>query len=253
VRDLSGHIAGWLELVGSLGDDGSVWSEAGVSCAVSGIPGPMLNGGVAGPSASLDAVEQALSQLRASGLPWSWFVLPQTPTGVIGLVVAAGASEYGSRAPWMEGERAALPAPEVPVGIETREALEEADVRVWAETLQQVYQTPDASRDSWIAAARRRDTVKPQFRLWTLLSASQPIAITLGFVADGIVAQLGVGVVPGERGRGYGRLVTLIPPAELEAPIAGQWASPDGERLYRRLGMIRDGWVMRYLGGVAGW
>lgn len=208
----------------------------------------MFNAGVAGPGASLESVDDALGELRENGLPWFWFVLPQTPSEVSERVAAAGARAFDERAPWMEIERTALPPPDPPTGVSIVEALAEPEVRSWAETLRTIYGFPDVGRDSWIAAALRRDAAAPQFRLWTIVSDESPVAVTLGFVADGIVAQFGVGVPAEQRGRGYGRLVTLVPPSQLDAPVAGHWATPDGERLYGRLGMTTDGWVTRHLG-----
>jgi hypothetical protein len=251
MRDLAPHVAGWLELVGSLDGDARSKREGGVTWSLTDIPWPMFNAGVAEAGADVGVVEAALAELVASGLPWFWFALPQTPRSVVERVAASGAVAFDERAPWMEAERAALPAPAPPDGVSVVEATDDESVREWALTLQAAYGFPDAGRDSWISAGLRRDIARPQFRLWTVVSAGRPVAVTLGFVSDGIVAQFGVGVLDEQRGKGYGRLVTLVPPAELEAPVAGHWATPDGERLYGRLGMRTDGWVTRYLGGMA--
>lgn len=251
MRDLARHIAGWLELVGSLEGDARWHREGGVTWSLTDIPWPMFNAGVAEGTADIEVVEAAVAEVAASGQPWFWFVLPQTPTAIVERVTASGAVAFDERAPWMEIKRTALPAPETADAVRVREAADEETVREWALTLQAAYGFPDGARESWIAAALRRNTESPQFRLWTVLADGRPVAVTLGFVSDGIVAQFGVGVVEEERGKGYGRLVTLVPPAELEAPLAGHWATPDGERLYERLGMSSDGWVTRYLGGMA--
>ena len=250
MRDLSDHIAGWLELVGSLDGDARAQTEGGVTWAITDIPWPMFNAAIARPGADPDLVDEVIAELRGTGLPWFWFVVPQTPESVVEQLTSAGAIAFDHEAPWMETERTALPAPEAADGVEVFEATDPDGVRTWAETLQAAYGFPDAGRDSWTDASLRRDSESPQFRLWTVASEGKPVAVTLGFVADGIVAQFGVGVLEEERGRGFGRLVTLIPPAEMEAPVAGHWATPDGEVLYERLGMTTDGWVTRYLGGM---
>lgn len=251
MRDLSPHIAGWLSLVGSLHGDARVTSADGVTWSVTDIPWPMFNAGVAAATADPDTVDAALAELDAKGLPWFWFVLPRTPPYVLARIGASGATPFDERAPWMEIPRAELPAPGPASGVTVAEALEDGAVRAWAQTLQDSHGFPDAGRDSWIDAALRRDAAAPQFRLWTVLDHGGPAAITLGFVAAGIVGQFGVGVLPGRRGTGLGRLVTLIPPAALDAPVAGHWATPDGERMYAKLGMRANGWVTRYLGGTA--
>lgn len=251
MRDLSPHIAGWLSLVGSLHGDARATSADGVTWSVTDIPWPMFNAGVAAPTADPDTVDAALTELHAKGLPWFWFVLPLTPPEVVERIAEAGAAPFDERAPWMEIPCAELPAPDPASGVTVAEALADDAVRAWAQTLQATYGFPDAGRDSWIDAALRRSSATPQFRIWTVLDDGEPAAITLGFVADGIVGQFGVGVVPDRRGRGLGRLVTLVPPAALDAPVAGHWATPDGERLYAKLGMKVDGWVTRYLGGAA--
>ncbi len=251
MRDLNNHIAGWLDLVGSLRGDARSHTKDGVTWALTDIPWPMFNAAIAAPDCNLSEVDAALDELQASGLPWFWFVIPQTADAVVERVVEAGGVAFDERAPWMESERTALPSPEAPDGVEIVEAAETDDVRTWAGALQEAYGFPDAGRDSWIDASLRRNGESPQFRLWTVLSDRKPVAVTLAFVADGIVAQFGVGVLESERGKGFGRLVTLIPPAELDAPIAGHWATPDGAVLYERLGMITDGWVTRFLGGMA--
>lgn len=219
--------------------------------SVTDIPWPMFNAGVAAPDARFEAVQAALEELRERGLPWFWFALPQTPPAIVDLVESAGAAPFDQRAPWMEVERTRLPAAPSPPGAVIQEALDEADVRTWAGALQDAYGFPDAGRDGWIEAALRRDPSHPQFRLWTVLKGEGAVANTLGFVADGIIGQFGVGVVPGERRRGYGRLVTLLPAEALGAPVVGHWATEDGQRLYATLGMTVDGWVTRYLGGMA--
>ncbi len=250
MRDVSAHIAGWLRLVGSLDGQAHATTRGGVTWSLTDIAWPMFNAGVAAPDADAGAVEQALEELRDTGLPWFWFVLPQTADALVERVLAAGANAFDERAPWMEIDRAKLPAPQAPSGVAVREASAEVEVRTWARTLQAAYEFPDAGRDAWIAAALRRAPGAPQFRLWTVLRKDVPVAITLGFVAEGVVGQFGVGVLATERRHGFGRLVTLVAPAELEAPVAGHWATPDGERLYESLGMTTNGWVTRYLGGA---
>ena len=236
MRDVSRHLAGWLRLVGTLEGDAWARSSDGVTWAVTDIPWPMFNGGVAAPDAGLDAVDRALADLRACGLPWFWFVLPQTPAAVIERVVAAGATLFDERSPWMEAPREALDQPDPPPGVEIVEGTDEESVGLWAHALQAAYGFPDAGRDGWMEAARRRGPIVPQFRVWTAVRDGTAVAVTLGYVADGVTGQFGVGVMESERRRGYGRLITLVPPARMDAPIAGHWATPEGEKLYARPG-----------------
>jgi hypothetical protein len=76
------------------------------------------------------------------------------------------------------------------------------------------------------------------------------VAVTLMFRGGGIAGLFGVGTKAAVRGRGLGRLVTLLPLKESGEEVAGFFATPDGARLYERLGFERRGWVSRWLGGL---
>jgi GNAT superfamily N-acetyltransferase len=245
------HLLGWLRTVGTL-PGATSREQGGVAWVTSDIGWPMFNGAVAlTEEPDREAVAAALDGLWAAGVPWFWFELPGTPPWVLRAVAAAGASVFDERLPWMECPRDALPAPVELPNVVLEEASDEASWRRWAATLRAVYGFPEAGETCWAEPARRLGWSGVPWRCWTALLDGRPAGVTLLVDAGGVASLLGVGVFEDLRRRGLGRLLTLAPLAEATSPLAGFWATEAGAPLYASLGFRENGWITRWLGGMA--
>jgi hypothetical protein len=244
------HLLGWLRTLGGV-PGATLREEGGIAWVTCDIGWPMFNGALALASEpDRDAVASALGDLRASGMPWFWFELPDTPSWVLQAVAGADAVVFDERSPWMECPREALPAPAPAADVVLEEATDEASWRRWAATLREIYGFPPAGETSWLEPARRLGYDGVPWRCWTASLDGRPAGVTLLVDAGGVASLLGVGVFEDVRRRGLGRLLTLGPLAEATSPLAGFWATELGRPLYASLGFREDGWITRWLGGV---
>ena len=107
-------------------------------------------------------------------------------------------------------------------------------------------------------AERRRTSLlsnleSGRLRAWIVWLAEEPVAVARLLQGDGVAAILGVGVVPGRRGQGFGTLVTTVATrAGLALGNRIVWLSVAEEneaalRVYSRLGFERAFAWTRYL------
>ncbi len=242
------HVVGWIEAVGQV-PGATLRQDDGVTSCVSDIPWPMFNAAVARPDADPAAVATALRHLENGGMPWFLFTMPETPAAHVQAAEALGAAAFDVRAPWMEIPRAELGAPMMPEGIVVEEATDQAGWEQWAATVRDVYEFPEIGETSWVEPARRMDWAPP-WRAWTALRDGRGVGCTLLIEAGGVAALLAVGVVPAERRRGVGALMTLLPLAHATEPWCGFWSTPAGMPLYRALGFTERGWMSRWVGNA---
>ena len=243
------HLRAFLTAVAGL-PGGELAEDGGVLWCRTSIPWPMFNGVIASPALGrCDGVERALEALAANGMPWFAWVLPDTPPEVTDAVARAGATEFEIRAPWMEVRIADLDEPELPPGVSVEEVRDEAGVRRWAAARREIYATSEAGEEAWAMPGELAGWDRQPWRQWLAYADGEPAAVTMLYRGGGITGLFGVGTKREMRGRGLGRLITLLPLKESGGEIAGLFATPAGERLYAHLGFERRGWVSRWLGG----
>ena len=243
------HLRAFLGAVAGL-PGGELAEDGGVLWCRTPIAWPMFNGVIASPSLGrCDGIGRALDALMAHGMPWFAWVLPDTPAEVMEAVVRAGATEFEIRAPWMEARIADLEEPELPPGVTVEEVRDEPGVRRWAAARGEIYGTSGAAEQAWAMPGRLVGWDRQPWRQWLAYADGAPAAVTMTYCGGGIAGLFGVGTKRELRGRGLGRLITLLPLKASGGEIAGLFATAAGERLYAHLGFEHRGWVSRWLGG----
>jgi GNAT superfamily N-acetyltransferase len=244
------HLRAYLKAVAGL-PGGELREEDGVVWVTTGIGWPMFNGALAVPdSASYDGAGVAVADLAQVGAPWFLWTLPDTPPAVIEAAAAAGATEFDNEATWMEAAVADLDEPSLPPGVTIEEATDEAGLRRWAATVREIYGFPVQGEQAWVEPAERCGWSGLPWRQWVAFLDGEPVGATMLFCGGGVAGLFGVGTKESARGRGIGRLMTLLPLKQANEPIAGFFSTEEGEPLYRSLGFEPDGWVTRWLGGM---
>ena len=244
------HLRAYLAAVAAL-PGGELHESGGLRWCQTSIAWPMFNGAIASPDAGdCRAAGPVAASLAGAGLPWFLWVLPDTPADVMEGAARAGAFEFDRQAPWMEARIAELDDPEPPAGVTIEEVTDEAGYRLWAATLREIYEFPALGEAAWVKPAELLAWRDVPWRQWIAFADGEPAGVTLLYCGGGVAGLFGVGTKPSMRRRGIGRLVTLLPLKESGEELAGFFATPDGEALYRGLGFETRGWVSRWLGGL---
>jgi GNAT superfamily N-acetyltransferase len=201
------------------------------------------------------AVEQALGPFREAGLPMLWHLGPtSSPPTLARALEAAGLSHYEDE-PGMVADLGALgPAPAAPAALEIRPVRDRADLADWCRVLAGA--PPEADLGSLVAlrAPGALGPEPPAPHLLGLLDGT-PVGCAAVFVGDrrtGPPAAWVESVVTAAdaRGLGIGSAVTHACLTLARARGLGRaalTASPDGARIYRRLGFRERCRVSRYL------
>lgn len=188
-------------------------------------------------------------------MPFFWWTGPQSsPADLDERLEAAGLREAGRESPGM-----AMPLGEIderaasPEGVEIEQVDGESRIREWADGFCAAHAVPPNSGAAWLEAARRLGFRDLPWRHWIARIDGSLAGVGLSFVGAGVIGLYGIGALAAARRRGVGSALTLIP--MLEARDAGYrvailQSTPDGERLYPRLGFRAYCTVSRFLGGV---
>ena len=212
-----------------------------------GLPSPMFNG-VA--RTRTDAVSrQVLEQ------PFFWWTGPQSwPPDLDDRLESAGLQPAGRDWPGM-----AMPLAEIdeakaaPPGVAVGEARTEPELIRWGEGFCAAFDLPPRAAESWIEAARRLRFRELPWRHWVARIDGEPAGVGLSHTGGGVIGLYGIGTVPAARRRGVGSALTLVPMLAARADgfrAAILHATPDGARLYPRLGFREYCRISRFLGGV---
>lgn len=227
------HLTALLEAYGAL--PGAVFADDGdVPRAATPIAWPFFNGLLPGPDADVATVERALAELPR---PFFFWELEDTPAGALAAAREAGLRPLFGREPWMNVRVADLPDIASPDGVSLEET---PDQRVWAEAMGAIYGFPRAGIEAW-------SRPQPSWRLWVARLDGEIVGTSAVITAGGVAGLYGVGTAAAARRRGIGRLLTVPPLQASGAEVAGLFASPDGEALYRTLGFETTGWLTRHI------
>jgi len=187
--------------------------------------------------------------------PFFWWTGPQSePPDLDERLVSAGLRPAGRDWPGMAmalneiDEAAAFPS-----GVAVEQVGGEAAVSQWVASFCAAHALPPASGDAWLEAAQRLQFRDIPWQHWVARIDREVVGVGLSFLGAGVVGLYGIGTLPAARRRGVGSALTLVP--MLQAREAGYraavlQATPDGERLYSRLGFRTYCTVSRFLGGV---
>ena len=210
------------------------------------------------PSAFFNGVARTRAESISPDLlpmPFFWWTGPQSsPADLDERLEAAGLRDAGRDSTGMAmaldeiDERAAFPE-----GVEVQRVDGEGTIREWAGGFCAAHAVPPASGEAWVEAARRLGFRDLPWRHWIARIDGSLAGVGLSFVGAGVIGLYGIGTLPAARRRGVGSALTLVP--MLEARDAGYrlailQSTPDGERLYPRLGFRTYCTVSRFLGGV---
>lgn len=184
-----------------------------------------------------------------------WWTGPQScPADLDERLEAAGLRDAGRNSPGMAmaleeiDEGAAFPP-----GVEVEQVDGESRIGEWVDGFCAAHAVPPNSGEAWLEAARRLGFRDLPWRHWIARVDRSLAGVGLSFIGAGVIGLYGIGTLAAARRRGVGSALTLVP--MLEARNAGYRAAilqstPDGERLYPRLGFRSYCTVSRFLGGV---
>lgn len=212
-----------------------------------GLPSPMFNG------VARTQVERV--SLRLLDEPFFWWTGPQSsPSDLDERLEAAGFSPSGLNWPGMAMPLEAIDEEQAaPPGVEVERATTEPELDEWGRAFCAAFDLPPWSAQAWIEAARRLGFRDLPWKHWIARIDGDPAGIGLSHVGGGVIGLYGIGTIPAARRRGVGSALTLVP--MLAAREAGfraaiLHATPDGERLYPRLGFRPYCRISRFLGGI---
>jgi len=210
------------------------------------------------PSAFFNGVARTRVESVAADLlpqPFFWWTGPQSePPDLDERLESAGLRPAGRDWPGMAmaldeiDEAAAFPR-----GVAVEQVEGEAAVSEWVVSFCAAHALPPASGEAWLEAARRLRFRHIPWQHWIARIDRDVVGVGLSFVGAGVIGLYGIGTLPAARRRGVRSALTLVP--MLQAREAGYRAAilqstPDGERLYPRLGFRTYCTVSRFLGGV---
>jgi GNAT superfamily N-acetyltransferase len=212
-----------------------------------GLPSPMFNG------VARTRVETVSAQLLDQ--PFFWWTGPQSsPPDLDDRLEAAGLQPAGRDWPGMGMALADIDEEQAaPQGVEIERARSEPELKEWGRIFCAAHDLPPWSADSWIEAARRLEFRDLPWQHWTARLDGEPAGVGLSHTGGGVIGLYGIGTLPVARRSGVGSALTLVPMLAargdgLRAAILH--ATPDGERLYPRLGFKEYCRISRFLGGI---
>jgi GNAT superfamily N-acetyltransferase len=212
-----------------------------------GLPSPMFNG------VARTRIETVSAQLLEQ--PFFWWTGPQSaPPDVDDRLEAAGLTPAGRNWPAMAMALTDIDeAQAAPDGVEVEPVSSPRELEQWGTIFCAAHDLPPWSADSWIEAARRLGFRDLLWQHWIARLDGEPAGVGLSHTGGGVVGLYGIGTLTTARRRGVGSALTLVP--MLQARDEGfraaiLHATPDGERLYPRLGFKEYCRISRFLGGV---
>lgn len=210
------------------------------------------------PSAFFNGVARTRVDIVSADLlpvPFFWWTGPQSsPPDLDQRLENAGLRDAGRASPGMAmtlddiDERAAFPP-----GVEVEQVDERRGIEEWVSAFCAAHAVPPASGEAWLEAAKRLHFRELPWQHWLARIDGSVVGIGLSFLGAGVIGLYGIGTLPLARRRGVGSALTLVP--MLEARDAGYRAAilqstPEGEKLYPKLGFRTYCTVSRFLGGV---
>lgn len=212
-----------------------------------GLPSPMFNG------VARTRIETVSAQLLEQ--PFFWWTGPQSaPPDVDDRLEAAGLTPAGRNWPAMAMALADIDeAQAAPDGVEVEPVSSPRELEQWGTIFCAAHDLPPWSADSWIEAAHRLEFRDLPWQHWIARLDGEPAGVGLSHTGGGVIGLYGIGTLTTARRRGVGSALTLVP--MLQARDEGfraaiLHATPDGERLYPRLGFKEYCRISRFLGGV---
>jgi len=229
---------------------GHCWRSDGLETFRSGVGHPLLNGVLRFDADGSDALDEAvaLTRERLTGLPWAWWVGPDSRLG-LGEDLRLRGAQLVETFPVMglDVDDAATAAP--PEGLRIEEVAD-TDLQEWVGAWVGPFAIPtdEVPRLTGLEAARAlppQDVVRLAGRVEGEIVATSMLA-----VAAGVAGMYVVATAAGHRGHGIGAAMTaaLVDAArERGVRTATLQATAAGARVYRRLGFVPLGEYQLYV------
>lgn len=212
-----------------------------------GLPSPMFNG------VARTRIGTVSGQLLEQ--PFFWWTGPQSsPADLDDRLEAAGLKPAGRNWPGMAMALADIDEEQAaPEGVEIEPVSGERELERWGPVFCAAHDLPPWSADAWFESARRLGFRDLPWQHWIARLDGEPAGVGVTHTGGGVIGLYGIGTLPTARRRGVGSALTLVP--MLQARDEGfraaiLHATPDGERLYPRLGFREYCRISRFLGGL---
>ncbi|MFJ5266214.1 GNAT family N-acetyltransferase [Streptomyces sp. NPDC088387] len=204
----------------------------------SGIAEGQLNGvlRLTGTTTAEDSMAYARGQL--SGLPWMWWVGPDSAPGTETALTTCGAVRLGAMPIMALETDKADPAAAAPDDLRIETVTGEPALREWVATYTPSFGVPAGLRDD----VARNEIARPDSaRITRFLGrrAGRPVATALLYAAHGVAGVYVVTTAEDQRRQGIGTALTaaaLAAGRERGLRLATLQSSPDGFPVYRRMG-----------------
>jgi GNAT superfamily N-acetyltransferase len=217
-----------------------------------GLPSAMFNG--VGRSRDAD-IELVTARFRDRGERFFWWTGPQSsPDDLDDRLEAAGLDGVERGSPGMAMALEHIDeAAAAPPGVSVHRVEREYELALWGQAFYEAHSAPAPAAEAWIEAARRLEFRWTPWTYWVARLDGELAGLGISFTGAGVIGLYAIGTLPHARRRGVGSALTLVP--MLEARETGIRAailhsSPDGARLYPRLGFTEYCRVSRFLGGA---
>jgi len=238
VANLRAH---WLAWGSSSGPD------ADPALYRSGLPHRLLNGVLSVRECPVeDAAAEAEKQL--SGLPWRWWIGPDSDPGVAHVLEGRGYARIGSM-PIMAARLDKVPEPPLPVGLTVERVDTSERPADYVDAYASSFGVGPDLRDAVIdAEAGLRTDLGHLIRLVGRIDG-RAVATSAVLVSNGVAGLYWIGTDPAYRGRGIGAALTAAAMAigrEHGISVCTLQASSQGLPVYSRLGFMQVSEVVLY-------
>ena len=227
--------------------DGSCEVGADLSLYRSGIQHGLFNGVLRvhgrDPGEAAAEAEEALS-----GVPWNWWIGPDSDPGVAEVLQSRGYTHRGAM-PVMAADLTTLPRPSPPPGLIIEEATDRRGITDYVNAYSVAFGFADEVRAAATAAelALRTD-LGTLIRLVGYLDG-QPVATAAAVLSHGVAGLYWIGTAAGHRSRGLGAALTAAAMSvarQRGMSVCTLQASGLGRPVYARLGFAEVGQVDLY-------
>ncbi|WP_307840994.1 GNAT family N-acetyltransferase [Streptomyces sp. GESEQ-4] len=206
----------------------------------SGLAQPQFNGVVR--MRDLNRVGYALDEARKrlTGVPWWWWVGPDSPQGTSTALVDHGAVEFGALPLMVRSLDRAAKQDEPPIGLRIERVADPGRLADLVRTYSASIGISSDLQDDLVRIEAQRPDNADMVRLVAVLDG-QAIGTTVVITAHGVAGIFLVHVTDTHRRLGVGSALTaaaLRVGRERGMKCAALTASPAGELLYRRLGFV---------------
>jgi GNAT superfamily N-acetyltransferase len=223
-----------------------------------GLPSPTHNS-VGRARLEPDEVDQVVDEVaawyRERRAHFFWWTGPQSsPPDLDDRLLAAGLQAFDRDMPGMAMALEDIYESAVsPPGVFVEEVHGENALVEWGRLFCDAHGAPPPAAESWVEAARRVGFTRLPWSYWVARLDGEPAGLGLTFVGGGAIGLYAIGTLPSARRRGVGTALTLVPMLQARdegVEVAILHSTPEGEKLYRRLGFKEYGRLSRFRGGV---